>query len=84
MINPNNISAWFKRFIKKCKLPYITLHEVRHTSISFMLNSNVPMVVASKRAGHRDITVTSYTYGHVFKNKNVDAAQVYENKFEEN
>ncbi len=84
LINPNNITAWFRRFLKKYELPYITLHQVRHTSISFMLNKNVPMEVVSKRAGHRDSTVTSYAYGHVYKNKKVDAALIYKEMFGKN
>ncbi len=81
LINPNNISLWFKRFLKKYELPYITLHEVRHTSISFMLMQNVPIEVVAERAGHRDTSVTSGIYGHVFDENKKKAAQTVEKMF---
>lgn len=81
LIHPNNISLWFKRFLKKYALQSITLHEVRHTSISFMLMNNIPTEVVAERAGHRDITVTSQIYKHVFNKNKVQAAETMETLF---
>lgn len=81
LINPNNISLWFKRFLKKHQLPSITLHEVRHTSISYMLMQNVPIEVVAERAGHRDTSVTTGIYGHVFKSSKKKAAETIETMF---
>lgn len=76
MINPNNITAWFKRFLKKHNLPYISLHGIRHTGISFLINKNVSMMDISRMAGHSSIAVTADIYGHMFESSKVNMAQV--------
>lgn len=81
LINPNDISLWFKRFLKKYELPCITLHELRHTSISFILMQNVLLEVVAERAGHRDTSVTSGIYGHVFKESKKKAVKTIEKMF---
>ncbi len=84
LINPNNISLWFKRFLKKYKLTYITLHEVRHTSIAFMLNEGIPLDVVSKIAGHSDATVTSGIYGHLLKKSKQKVVESVQTMFTRN
>lgn len=76
-IHPDNISQWFERFLLKNGLPRITLHQVRHTSISFLLNSGVDVDTVAKRAGHKNSQITSSIYGHVFDKNMRDSA----NKF---
>lgn len=80
-IHPNNISLWFKRFLHKHELPYITLHEVRHSSISFMLMNDVPITVVAERAGHKDATVTVGIYGHVFDGNKKQAVETMDKMF---
>ena len=73
-MHPDNISQWFERFLKRHNLPKITLHQVRHTSISYLLNNGVDLDTVAERAGHKDSRVTSGIYGHVFsKNKRESA-----------
>lgn len=76
-IHPDNISQWFERFLLKNHLPKITLHQVRHTSISFLLNSGVDLDTVAKRAGHKNSTITSSIYGHVFDKNMRDSADKF-------
>lgn len=54
-INPNTISSWFSKFMNKHsdKLPYITLHSLRHTNATLQIASGVPITTVAKRLGHR-------------------------------
>lgn len=83
-IHPDTISQWFERFLKESRLPRITLHEVRHTHISYLLNNGMELDAVSKRAGHRDATVTSRIYGHLFEKTKREGAnimgQIYKRK----
>jgi len=73
-IHPDNISQWFEKFLKKNNMERITLHQLRHTSISYLLNKNVDINTVSERAGHRDGSITMRVYGHVYaKNKRESA-----------
>lgn len=41
------------------------VHDLRHTAISYMLMSGVPLKTVSEIAGHASITITADIYGHV-------------------
>ena len=63
---PDVISTWFTRFLEKYDLPKITLHQVRHTSISYLINRGVDIKKVADRAGHQNTRTTEEIYGHVF------------------
>lgn len=81
IILPDAMSARFKAFLRKYDLPYITVHQLRHTSISYLLMQNVPVNVVAERAGHRDVSVTTGIYGHVFTSSRKKAAEITEKMF---
>lgn len=81
IILPDAMSARFKAFLWKYDLPYITVHQLRHTSISYLLMQNVPVNVVAERAGHRDVSVTTGIYGHVFTSSRKKAAEITETMF---
>lgn len=63
-VNPGYLSTLFGRFIKKHNLPDITLHGLRHTTASILLNAGVPLVQISDILGHADLMTTKEIYGH--------------------
>lgn len=82
-IMPDVISKWFVRFLKKHNLPKITLHEVRHTSISYLINQGVDIKMVADRAGHQNTRTTEEVYGHIYgKNKRVTAER-YDSLFKD-
>ena len=54
----------FKRVLRKNDLPDIRFHDLRHTSLSFLLDSGTPVNTVQQRAGHSKASVTTDTYGH--------------------
>lgn len=77
VLNPDNISSEFKRYIAKNGLRPISFHKLRSTSLSFFANSGVDMLTVADIAGHGDIGVTKRFYLDGYKANKVNAA----NKF---
>ena len=50
---------------------------MRHTHISELLMSNVPMFVVSRRAGHSSISVTVDRYGHIISTLGDDMVELH-------
>ena len=70
-IRPDNLR---KRFITACKVAGIephedgrswSVHELRHTAASQLLNDRVPVQIVSRTLGHSSITVTLDVYSHL-------------------
>lgn len=78
---PDVISKWFAKFLKKNKLPKITLHEVRHTSISYLMNRGVDIKSVSVRAGHQNTRTTEEIYGHIYAKTKRATADIYDDLF---
>ena len=51
-------------------------HDLRHTSASLMLNEGIPVIVASRRLGHANPSITMDTYGHLFHEMQGEAARI--------
>lgn len=78
---PDIISKWFTRFLEKYHLPKITLHQVRHTSISYLINKGVNIKMVADRAGHQNTRTTEEIYGHIYKKTQRATADEYEELF---
>lgn len=66
-ISRDRIDRAFAFGIKKSGVKKIRLHDLRHSHASYLLSKNVNIVALSKRLGHKSITVTLNTYGHLMK-----------------
>ncbi len=72
--NPSHFTKAFSREVIAAKLPHVTFHGLRHTHITHLLRSGVPVHVVSERAGHANPTVTLNTYAHLLKGQQEGAA----------
>ncbi|MFD1357635.1 tyrosine-type recombinase/integrase [Fictibacillus halophilus] len=68
----------FKRVQEKAGLKPISIHGLRHTHAVMLLESKNDINLVSKRLGHRDITVTSNTYGHISDKLMISSVDQYE------
>ena len=73
-LNPSNVARAFERFCEQAKVPRIRFHDLRHTSASLLIRSNIPVKVVSDRLGHSDSSFTLRTYVHVFDDQRRAAA----------
>jgi integrase len=52
--------------IKNHELPPITMHGLRHTYASMLINRGIPIAEVSAQLGHSSIDITLRTYTHLF------------------
>lgn len=60
-------------------LPYIRLHDLRHTSATLLISEGMDIETVSKRIGHSRASVTMDIYGHALKQNDVRASSILEN-----
>ncbi|MEG0372794.1 MAG: site-specific integrase [Enterococcus sp.] len=71
---------WLHTILKRNNLRIITLHGLRHTAATMMLESGLTLKDVSDRLGHSSIEITSDLYIHVTekrKRENVDQVMKY-------
>jgi len=69
-ISPERLTRNFGQAVARCRKKYpdltlITLHGLRHTHVTLLLSSGVPIKTVSTRVGHSSPTVTMTIYAHV-------------------
>ena len=52
-----------------------TLHTLRHTYASLLINESENIKYVSRQLGHADINITVNLYGHIFKETSVSAME---------
>ena len=80
--NPEEISKWFRGFIKRTGLPHATIHSLRHTNASLMIAAGTNIRTVSKRLGHAQTSTTTNIYSHAIRSADEAVADVLENIFE--
>ena len=73
-ISPRSFSKRFLLLVEKAGVPRITLHGLRHTHITNLLQANVHPKIASERAGHASVAITLDIYSHAVPGLQEDAA----------
>ena len=68
------LSKKFNRFLKENDLKHIRFHDLRHTHVTLLINSKVPIRVISERVGHSNINTTLNIYSHVLKEMDKEAS----------
>lgn len=64
----------FRRALMAAGLPRVTLHDLRHSCATVMLEAGVPLPVISRVLGHSSIRITADLYAHVTPELARDAA----------
>lgn len=82
-IHPDTITGWFHKFLKRNELPDITIHSLRHTNATLLINSGVPITTIAARLGHANPSTTTKIYTHAIKSADAAAAQALDNIFAE-
>jgi integrase len=79
--HPENFSGTFRYRIAAARkalgedsVPYIRLHDLRHTHATLLLRDGQPVKVVSERLGHASAMITLGTYAHVMPGMQREAA----------
>jgi len=78
LLDYKRVTAEFKRILKNAGLPDIRFHDLRHTSISSLLEMGMPINTVQRRAGHTKASTTVDIYGHASVRSQEDAAEKIE------
>jgi integrase len=73
--DPRHFSEAFAKLIEGSGLPRVTLHGLRHSHITQLLQAGVHPKIASERAGHSSVAITLDVYSHAVPDMQVEAAQ---------
>ncbi|MFT8710270.1 MAG: tyrosine-type recombinase/integrase [Sporolactobacillus sp.] len=69
-MHPDSISHAWIRFIRTVDiLPNLNFHGLRHSGVSYMINSGVPVRYAQEQAGHSSSVITDAVYNHTEEEK---------------
>lgn len=81
---PQTPSDIFRALLNKYNLPKIKFHELRHTSVSLLINAGIQTQLISKRVGHSSISTTSNIYAHIFNSSEKQVAETMGNLLKAN
>jgi len=76
-IYPNTTTNRFKLLAKRIGLKEVSLHDLRHTHATLMLQAGVHPKVVQERLGHSTITTTLDTYSHVIPSMQKESVDKY-------
>lgn len=74
---PNAVTRFWGRFLKRTNLKKIRFHDLRHSSASLILSKGINPKVIQKRLGHKDIKTTLNIYSHVTEKDDEIASSVF-------
>jgi integrase len=74
-LRPDYLTKHLNVIARRAGLPPKRLHDLRHASASLQLASGVQVATVSKRLGHSQIALTVNTYGHLYREASVEAAE---------
>ncbi|ELK47224.1 site-specific integrase [Halobacillus sp. BAB-2008] len=63
-MRPDSVSQWWGRFRKRHNIDGLRFHDLRHYSVTYLIQQNVPTKSISQRVRHRKIGTTMDIYGH--------------------
>lgn len=75
-IHPDTLGCWFRDFDKANDLSDISIHSLRHTNTTLMINSGIPLTTIAARLDHADTTTTSKIFVHVIQSADAAAEQL--------
>jgi len=76
-IHPDVFSQTFDRVVARIDVPEITLHDLRHTHATLLLQAAVSVKVVCERLGHSNPAFTMSVYQHVLPGMQAEAAVAF-------
>ncbi len=73
-MNPDRLTQWFGKFIRRTDLPQIHLHSLRHTYASLCIANGVPLTAVAAQLGHSNVATTATIYAHAIRSAQLAAA----------
>lgn len=71
---PQTLVRSFRVLVSAANVPLITIHGLRHTTATMLLNNGSPIHAVSKFLGHSSVSMTLNTYAHLLSHSHKDLA----------
>lgn len=76
-MHPDIFSQLFDRTVARIDVPAISLHDLRHTHATLLLQAGVHVKVVSERLGHANVAFTMNVYQHILPGMQAEAADTF-------
>ncbi|HKC75120.1 MAG TPA: tyrosine-type recombinase/integrase [Chloroflexota bacterium] len=73
-VNARNLDREYRRLINKAGVPYIRIHDIRHTVITQAIAKGAPFKAVAELAGHAKTSITMDIYTHVIGDQRREVA----------
>jgi integrase len=84
LINPDDLTKWFKGQIEDAGLQPMRFHDLRHSAATLLLAMGVHVKVVQELLGHSNIVTTLNIYSHVLPSLQQDAMNKLSDLFDQN
>lgn len=71
---PDYITSKFSKLLKKCNLPHIRFHDLRHSCASLLIANGFTLKDVQEWLGHSDFRITANIYAHLDTKRKADIA----------
>lgn len=73
----NTLTRKFNNWCSLANVPKIRIHDLRHSSASFLISKGISVVAVSRRLGHASISQTLDTYSHLMPSDTSKIVEVF-------
>ncbi|MGG3840799.1 site-specific integrase [Paenibacillus thiaminolyticus] len=71
-------TEWWTKFTKRHQIRYISLHKLRHTSVTVLIEKGASIKSIQERVGHKQAQTTNDTYAHVTRKLSREVANLFD------
>ena len=72
----STLNTSFRRKLKGTEFEFMTLHKLRHSTATFLLNTGIDLKIVSEHLGHSDVNITANVYTDVLESTKRKTAQI--------
>ena len=82
-IGYSSVNPQLAKYLKQAGLPKITVHDLRHSHASLLVEKGIDWLTIKDRLGHENIKMTIDTYSHLYPEKEKSVALLLQNLIDE-